>query len=287
MITFDPIEHKYYNSQGVEYISVSKLISKYKQPFDDNYWSLYKAIEELIISKYTNEIWLANKKGINKSTIESYITNFKLGLFEVRDKQEQILARWKDISDEACFKGNLVHEQKEKEIIEQGGKKLTVVNKDNLTSFFIGSDIEVDIENVSGIFPEMKLFNDEYCIAGTSDKVTIEDGYVDIDDHKTNKKIDTVSFRNKDTGYQMMNFPLNHLMDSNYFHYNLQTSIYMYMLEAMGFKPRNLQITHIIRKEVDGLFGKEIVETQIPYKFSYLKREVQSILNIRKKELNK
>ena len=74
-IKFHDKEHKYYLN-GKEMSSVTKLIGKYKQPFDSAYWSEKKA----------------NERGILK---------------------EDILKEWKYKSDFACEKGTLFHEYAE------------------------------------------------------------------------------------------------------------------------------------------------------------------------------
>ena len=42
--------------------------------------------------------------------------------------------------------------------------------------------------------------------------------------------------------------PVNHLMDCNYIHYELQISMYAWMLQQFGFVPRNLAFHHLGEK---------------------------------------
>ncbi len=109
------------------------------------------------------------------------------------------------------------------------------------------------------------MWNEEFRIAGQADKVIIED-YIDIDDYKTSKKIDTVSFKHYENGYVMMKSPVYNLMDCNFFHYTLQLSIYGWMLSKVLNKPvRNLRIYHTITEQY----------IAVPY----LEKEVEKLLN--------
>lgn len=88
--------------------------------------------------------------------------------------------------------------------------------------------------------------------------------------HNTSKSIDLKSFYNKITKkYQMMKFPLNNIMDCNYYIYSLQLSLYMYMIEKMNpkFKCKKLSIIHIDKN------GNEK-----EYKCDYLKDDIIRML---------
>ena len=89
---------------------------------------------------------------------------------------------------------------------------------------------------------------------------------VDINDFKTNKKIVT---ENK---WDKMLYPLDKYDNCNYVHYNIQLSIYGWMLEQFGYKVRNLQITHYIFDEQETPIAKR------EYKFEYLKEDVENLL---------
>ena len=99
--------------------------------------------------------------------------------------------------------------------------------------------------------------------------------------HNTNEKIDMES------GYDTvakrkatMTYPLNTLMDCNYFHYTLQLSTYAYMLQKLNpnFIISKLVLVHFDHK------GNEV-----EYEIEYMKDMVELMLNHYKKqnELNK
>ena len=45
---FYDVTHKYYNKQDMQpYISVTQLVGAYEQPFQEDFWSSYKALERI------------------------------------------------------------------------------------------------------------------------------------------------------------------------------------------------------------------------------------------------
>ena len=88
---------------------------------------------------------------------------------------------------------------------------------------------------------------------------------MDLDDHKTNKRIRTESYQHWVTGkFTMMLGPLSHLMDCELIHYTLQLSIYQYMGEYHGFFPGRRRLIHH-KHPVPGIIstGPKIIE--LPY----------------------
>jgi hypothetical protein len=75
-ITFYDEPHKYFLS-GKELISVTTLIGKYHEPFDEDYWSGYKATEYNLTPEEVLRAWkFINRKGtIKGSAIHDYAEN--------------------------------------------------------------------------------------------------------------------------------------------------------------------------------------------------------------------
>lgn len=97
--------------------------------------------------------------------------------------------------------------------------------------------------------------------------------------HNTNKSIDMKSGFNTQTKKNAtMLYPLNNLMDCNYYHYTLQLSTYAYMIQRLNpnFNIKGLILVH---------FDHEGNVTQ--YKLDYLKEEVQRMLYFHKKQVIK
>lgn len=96
-ITFDEKNHKYTNNSGNQLISVSTLISKYKEPFD--------ADGKIAVR-------CAEKEGITK---------------------EEILAKWEKTKNDACTRGISFHKQAEYYILNK--KILDEPDKDIIEKF--------------------------------------------------------------------------------------------------------------------------------------------------------
>lgn len=108
------------------------------------------------------------------------------------------------------------------------------------------------------------------CIEVDSPLHTYQFGYSHIVTHNTNKSIDEKSyFDPKTRKYQMMQYPLNNVMDSNMWHYALQLSTYAFLITEQNPKldVGILKLHH---------FPHEGGEKQ--YDIPYLKNEVMEML---------
>ncbi len=244
-------EHKYYNDYGAEYISVTQLLNRYKQPFD----------AASVAKRY------AEKHG---------------------QTAEYWMKRWDTGRDEACDKGHTFHDHKE-EILHGRGVDVVKRAVKMVRNQYLFPMADQSLYNLpDGVYAELQMWDDTWKLAGTADKVHIETSgpglrYVDIDDHKTNKKIETESYQFRDGTFKMMQHPANRFMDCNFSHYELQISFYAYMLERQGFIPRRLTFTHYPPPlEVTFLGEKEKDITKrtdgVIYHLKYRKKEVINIL---------
>lgn len=285
---FNEPSHTYLNSiEGYLYTSVTTLISKYKEQFDSEYWSLYNAGRRLLQipddeaskKRYSGMLIGAgldfgNKTEYNLRKALKVILQEKYNLLGSEQLAEK--NRWKDNTKKATDAGTKVHKYKEESLLDFG------IDLD-----IFGLDVKVinlleEIDNLSklqdGVYPELMVWNNQFKIAGISDKITIETigkiRFVDIDDYKTYKKVDTISYLNKATGeYKKMLLPVHHLMDCNFIHASLQLSMYGYFLECFGFTIRNIKFTHIVMNE-----DKTKILGEQPYYCKYLREECISIL---------
>lgn len=269
-ILFNAEDHSY-NGKKITYTSVSKLIGKYKRPYNRDYWSKYKAYEKLLGQK--------EFKAIRKQLGYPLEDNALFNNLSVIVSQEalteaiqEILNEWKSKNDKSIKKGNDYHNFKENQAKELGYCENPYTGVEYPTIHSTKIEVKKGIEYRSpivtnlydledGFHPELILWNDKAKIAGQSDLVFIEtiEGkrYIDIDDYKSNNKIDTYSFMK----HKMLD-PLSHLHDVNYNHYRLQISCYAWLLEQAGYIPRNLGFRHLTT----------------PYRFQYMKKEVESIM---------
>jgi hypothetical protein len=98
-----------------------------------------------------------------------------------------------------------------------------------------------------------------------------------IKTHNTNKEIKT--FNN----YQNLKYPVSHLQDCNLNHYNLQLSIYAWMLEQFGFEVIAMEIEHF-QLESDNEKDFKIIDSTV-YEFVYLEKEIKDMLKFYKENV--
>jgi hypothetical protein len=302
-------DHRY--TDGIShYHSVTELINKYKQPFNTEYWSLYKAYQMLITNKLKNVYPNLSDDNLERkakviikddlvkyyaslatdelrgsredmNALESIIVNGGVKEEEITEYRNIILDSWKNSKDTASNRGNLYHAARESKALKTGKElnafdnKEYIVHKEllgrqfnydstdgrfedldeallwNMDNYDVKFAIDTNLFETleDGFYPELILWNDNYRVAGTSDRIFVEtilgDRFVDIDDYKTNATIDKKSFYVKGEGYRMMLPPVNHMMDCKHNYYWLQVSIYAYMLEQMGFIVRKVGYHHL------------------------------------------
>jgi hypothetical protein len=260
-VVFNKKNHTYTDENNEQFISVTTLISAFKQPFDADK--------------------VATKVSKNKKSKWYGLT------------PDQIKDIWKNESDRSCTLGNWYHDQREADYLScetmvKYGAELNIIKSiiDNDGNKFAGEQ-----RLVEGIYPEHMVYLNSAKICGQSDLVEVINGKVHITDYKTNKEIKTESFVNWQGISQRMLGPLGHLDDCNLNHYTLQLSIYMYMIlkHNPNLKPGTLTINHVIFEEEGSdeygypimkltEQGDPIVKEVIHYDLPYLKDEVMAIL---------
>jgi hypothetical protein len=255
-VEYDHPTHRY-SYKGKRYLSATQLLEHFIPPFDTKERSEYMAY------RYGNtpEYW------VNKWKAENSLS----------------LTRGTDIHDE---QERLTYE---KRFIEYNPAPLPVLQYDKYTPYRDLCD---------GVYPEMLLWSHEHRIAGRTDKGILrtlhkgEAGWVwmqgqgraivhadkvtriaDIEDYKTNKRLNKESWQDSRGNYRYLLGPVSHIMDSNYWHYALQLSIYQFMLEQYGFHPGERRIIHFPH-EIEGL-GTPAPET---YRLPYLRKEVIAMI---------
>ena len=233
--------HKYTDSYGSEYVSVTTIIGNYAPKFDKNYW-LHKKARELGIS------------------------------------EKELSKRWQDITDEACTRGSATHNGLEdgikgnsmfKDAIQylnqvDTGRCITVADIPNLKAHPLDIEgfkkatnykyqkiydvFDYYINRGYTIYSEIGVFLPEILISGTIDVLAIKPEQFVILDWKTNK--DGLHFT---SGYykkdktckpvqltnqwvekqEFMLPPFNTLPECNGSHYTIQLSTYARMVELI------------------------------------------------------
>jgi hypothetical protein len=262
MLSFEPENHKYKSldpNDTIDWVSVTTVIGYFKKPFDS------KAI--------------AKKSSKNSKKWQGLTP-------------ERIREIWKAEAKRATDLGTWYHDQREHDLVS-----CDTINRHEAILQVVkplvndkGYKVSSSQKLLSGIYPEHLVFLRSIGICGQSDLVEIAHGLIHITDYKTNKEIKMQSYVNWEGISQKMNHPVSHLDDCNYFHYALQLSAYMYMIQKHNptLKPGNLILHHILF-ETDGEDaygypivsrteqGDPIVKDVIPYELPYLKDEVITI----------
>ena len=262
-IVFNAADHSYKSieADGINWISVTSLVSNLKEPFDAE----------------------AVAKRVTKSKKSKWY-----GI-----PPEKILELWKAEADRAVTLGTFYHNQREADIcslssIEKEGKPIPVYKPIEENHVKTAPSQKL----TDGVYPEHMVYLKSAGICGQSDLVEVVNNKVYIIDYKTNKEIKTESFKDWEGISKKMLPPVNNLDDCNFNHYSLQLSIYMYIILKHNPKlqPGDIYIHHILFEEEGkdefgypitkySPEGDPIVKEVIPMKVPYLKDEVISIIN--------
>lgn len=296
--------HKYNDTNGNRYLSVTTLIhDNYVPKFDKKYW-LHKKSREL---------------GVSEKTLEK---------------------QWQAITDEACSRGTATHNGIEDAIKDvsmfkkaikyltdiKSGRVVTVADIPNMSIKPL--DVEAFKQSTGNkyseiyrvfqyytdygytIYSEIGAYLIDYLISGTIDILCIRDTDFVILDWKTNRnglqfesgyfKKDKITkpaqltneYVHKD---EFMLPPLNHLPNCNGSHYTMQLSMYAKMVELiLGIPCTGLGLCHIGSPFVKNAYGMPYRDenNQYPidpngketvhwYKINYKKAEAEAILKDR------
>ena len=305
---FDEGPHKYTDTYGNEYISVTTIIGNYSPKFDKDYW-LHKKAKELGIT------------------------------------EKELAKRWQDITDEACTRGSHTHNGLEdgikgssmfKDAIKylnqiETGRCITVADIPNLKARPL--DIEKFKEATNNKYPkiyevfdfyitrgytiysEIGVFLPNLLISGTIDVLAIKSDRFVILDWKTNKDglHFTSGYYKKDKTCKPVQLtnnwvekdekmlpPFNTLPECNGSHYTIQLSTYARMVELiLGIPCVGCGLCHIgtpfklnqygmpYRNE-KGLYeiDKNGEETVQWYRIAYIRDMVDAMFKDRKIYLN-
>lgn len=268
-VVYSDKDHVYLGKKDKsKYISVTQLIHEYTQPFDEKFWSSYKACEYLM----EPEEFYRVKSHLLKTKVwkDSYIERLGLDKDEFEKKRHEILQSYEDKKNVACDRGTKIHAQMEDLFYQGDGKaiaKYTGGGNLNVKKGYYRLDLD------RAIYPEFLIsyaFDDYLKVAGQVDLLVKDGNDIMIIDWKTNEKIDKESYYDRNSKKnQMMKFPLDNIQDCNFYHYTLQLSLYAYLLQKINpkFKIKKLAIVH---------FDHDGGETE--YECGYLKDDVARML---------
>lgn len=277
-VAFENESHTYWNvNDNEKYVSVTTLIHRYTQEFDKNFWSAYKALEKLI----PKESWVIEKKSLlnSKKFDKSILEVYNISENDFNKIQQDILDSWDEENRKSCERGTKIHEEIEHSFYNNP-------HNISLKKFGLGGKFECkkdysELDLEYGVYPEYLIYRESddgiLRIAGQVDLIVKSGNEIIIIDHKTNKKIDQKSgFDSVSKANFKMKYPLNNLMDCNFYHYTLQLSTYAWMLQKIN---PNFIIKDLILNHYDHNGNNTL------YHCDYLKKDVERMLYHYKKEL--
>lgn len=200
----------------------------------------------------------------------------------------EILKAWEDENLRSRELGHFYHNMREQELLNSKDNKLPVVP--SVITDGLKRCPEQKLQE--GIYPEHMTYLTSVNIIGQSDLVTVEDGYIHIDDYKTCKEIKRASYVSWDGDSKKMLGPVAHIEDCNFNHYALQLSIYAFAIQRHNPNLRvgELTLEHVLfEQEGENQYGypiyskdendQYIVQDVVKYKLPYMKSEVLAIIN--------
>lgn len=307
-LTFKEDGHKYTDSFGNEYKSATTLLHEYKPHFDKDYWLKKKAKELGISPKRLEEQW----QQITKEACERG-TNTHNGL-------------------EDGIKGSSMFHNAVQYLRRENGEMITVADIPDIGNSIKKLDIAEFKDMTEGKYPqiyqifdyytnagytiysEIGAFLIDYLVSGCIDVLCIRDDQFVIGDWKTNRdglhfesgyyKKDKRSKPNQTTNEWVTTKntllpPLVHMPDCNGSIYNLQLSLYAFMVQMiLGLPCAGLWLCHIDSDFVKNEYGMpkrfpdgtyhikdNPVETTQIYTMKYLRNEIINILNDRRRQI--
>lgn len=303
-LTFKEEGHKYYDSNGNTYLSATTLLHQLEKPFDKKYWLRKKAKELHTIPEKLAKQWQditdeACKRG----------TATHNGL-------------------EDGIRGSSMFKEAIKYMIKPNGEMITVADIPNINVKVKTLDLKEFIDYTNNKYPDVykvfqyyiergyKIYSEigaflpDYLLSGTIDVLIVRDDKFIVGDWKTNRgglkfesgyyKKDKTKVPNQLTDewittHDTLLPPCAHLPACNGSIYNLQVSLYAFMVELiLGIPNAGLWLCHIDSDFVlneygqpkrfpDGLYHvkKDPHEKTTLYKLKYLKQDIINILNDR------
>lgn len=208
--------------------------------------------------------------------------------------EKEILQAWDNETQRAIKLGNFYHNQREKDIldfktIEREGTVIPIIRP--IVDKTTGVKISPNQKLINGLYPEHLVYLKSAKLCGQADLVEIVNNTINITDYKTNKEIRDKGFTNWEGITSKMFNPVSNLDDCNLNHYNLQLSIYAYIIKKHNPKLKigKLIIQHVKFKQLgldkngypinEHINGEPVLEKIKMYELPYLKQEVISIVN--------
>ena len=309
-LTFKEEGHKYFDSLGNTYKSATTLLHEYQPKFEKNYWLKKKAKELGVSEKELARQW-------------QQITD---------EACERGTATHNGLED--GIKGISMFQNAVNFLQRENGEMITIADLPNINLNIKPLDVKEFKEFTENKYPEIykvfdyyinagyKIYSEiggfliDYLVSGTIDVLCIRDDQFVIGDWKTNRgglKFEAGYYKKDkkqrpaqttdiwvNTPKDVLLPPVSHMPNCNGSIYNLQLSLYAFMVERiLGIPNAGLWLCHIDsdfelneygmpKRFPDGLYHvkENPVEKVTLHKMKYLKYEIFNILEDRRKVIN-
>ena len=180
-VCYNDEKHTYWDENG-KYVSVTTLIGKFCQEFDNEFWSGYKALERLL-SAEEFKIEKAQLLKTHKIDIKYFCDMYGFTVNDYNKAQQDILDEWAKTNADSCERGSKIHAELENKYLSKkqcdmkkfglGGKFEVNTNKSLM-------DRDTDLLDIErGVFPEYLIYRNsadgKFKLAGQID-LLIKDG---------------------------------------------------------------------------------------------------------------
>lgn len=287
-ICYNDENHIYWDATNgdIQFISATALIHTFEQKFDKNFYSALKALEILI----PKDRWAMEKKSLlySKRFDKKILDLYDISENDFNREQQRILDEWEENNRSACERGTQLHADLERSFYDSD----TI----NLGKFGIGGKFQCQRGNSSanlkdGVYPEFMITysSDDNIlnIAGQADLLIKDHNDIYIIDHKFTKDIKTKGYfdQSKRTTQKML-YPLTNLDNCNYNLYQLQLSLYAFMVKQQNpdCVIKDLMINHYDYNNNNTLYHCDYLEDEIKRMLAFYKKK---LMRDRQKERRK
>lgn len=253
---------------------------------------IYESCDNDVIewTSVTSFIGMFKPKFDAKGQAQKSAKNKRSKWYGMTDKE--ILEAWNNETERAIGLGNWYHNQREADMldfntIERDGVEVPIIKP--LTNND-GIKLAPEQKLNDGVYPEHLVYLKSAGLCGQADLVEVVNGKINITDYKTNKEIKESGFTNWEGITSKLYKPVSHLDDCNLNHYNLQLSIYAYIIKKHNpkLKVGKLIVQHVSFKQVgldkngypinEHINGEPVIDKIKMYELPYLKDEVNSLM---------
>jgi len=210
-LLFDAPTHVYSDTKGRVYTSATTVIGKYKKPFNKKYWGMYTMLKNKGIKVRPDG---GKDKVIFISGVPSKLSQL-WGYPSYAWETEMLFAKWDKMTEDACDRGNEIHDYLEdsinlskddvaaesNDVIQPslgtamaGQDFVTIATRHDLDRTTIKERFPIVyfkllkyINQGCTIFAEKKIYSSTYLIAGMIDVLIVKGKQFAILDWKTNK----------------------------------------------------------------------------------------------------